>query len=227
MAETILIVDDEPAILDLVDYHLKAQGFFTLCAQDGPSALEVWEKERPDLVVLDVMLPGMDGLAVCRAIRRHSQTPVILLTARGEEIDRVLGLELGADDYMVKPFSPRELVARIRAILRRSQELQGKDLVRAGDMAIDLSGQKVTVNGKSVSLTFTEFSLLRCLAENKGRVLTRPFLLEKVWGFDFYGDSRTVDVHVRHLREKLETDPANPNLIETVRGVGYRLRNLP
>jgi len=227
LGEKVLIVDDEPTILDLLEFHLKREGYETLRAKDGPEALAIWEREDPGAVILDVMLPGMDGIAVCRSIRRQSMTPILLVTAKGEEEDRLRGLDTGADDYVVKPFSPREVVARLRAVLRRSGEGRPIPPVRLGDLVIDLDGQRVQRRGEPVNLTFTEFSLLRCLVANKGRVLTRPFLLEKVWGYDFYGDSRTVDVHVRHLREKLEDDPARPRLIETVRGVGYRFRDTP
>lgn len=223
MAERILIVDDEETILDLLEFHLQREGYRTLRATDGETALSLWETEQPEAVILDIMLPGADGLTVARTIRRSGMTPVILVSARGEEADRVRGLDIGADDYIVKPFSPRELLARVRAVLRRSRE-GSREVVEIGDLVVDLDAQSVTREGRAVALTYTEFALLRCLIAHRGRVLTRPFLLEKVWGFDFYGDSRTVDVHVRHLREKIERDPAHPAIIETVRGVGYRLR---
>lgn len=224
MGEKVLIVDDEPSILDLLEFHLQREGFETVRAEDGPTALAIWERDDPSAVILDVMLPGMDGLAVCRSIRRQRMTPVLLVTARGEEAERVRGLEIGADDYIVKPFSPREVVARVRAVLRRSRDGRTLRPMSIGTLTIDLDGQRVERDGTAVNLTFTEFALLRCLLLNQGRVLTRPFLLEKVWGYDFYGDSRTVDVHIRHLREKIEEDPSHPCLIETVRGVGYRFR---
>ena len=215
----VLVVEDEAAIRDLIAFHLSREGFTVLEAEDGLSAVATWQRERPDLVLLDLMLPEMDGLAVCRAIRRQAMTPILMLTAKGEEADRVSGLDLGADDYMVKPFSPRELVARVRALLRRTAP--DDELLRMGQLVMDRPAQRVTVSGQTVTLTLTEFSLLRCLLEHPGRVLSRRFLLQEVWGYDFFGDSRTVDVHIHHLREKLGDGAAL--VIETVRGAGYRL----
>ncbi|MCY0864562.1 MAG: response regulator transcription factor [Sulfobacillus sp.] len=219
----ILVVDDEPAILELVSYNLVREGFEVITEQDGEMGLTRAMNESFDLVVLDVMLPGRSGLDVCRAIRQTKDIPIIMLTARKDEVDRVLGLELGADDYVTKPFSPRELVARVKAILRRSAK--GRDTgdeIRFPGLTINLERRMVTVDGQPVNLTFTEFELLTILARHPGRAFSREELLVRVWGDDFYGDSRTVDVHVRHLREKLKEDPSSPRFIETVRGVGYR-----
>lgn len=215
----VLVVEDESAIRELIRFHLDREGFVVAEATDGMAALASWQSARPDLVVLDLMLPEMDGLAVCRAIRRQAMTPILMVTAKGDEADRVSGLDLGADDYMVKPFSPKELVARVRALLRRTAPTD--ELLRMGAVVLDRPGQRVTVAGEAVTLTLTEFSLLRCLLEHPGRVLSRRFLLQEVWGYDFFGDSRTVDVHIHHLREKIGESSAV--LIETVRGAGYRL----
>ncbi|MDA8064359.1 MAG: response regulator transcription factor [Thermaerobacter sp.] len=225
MAVRILLVDDEPPILELVSYNLRREGYEVRTARDGAGALEAFRRERPDLVILDLMLPGQDGYQVCRALREEGDVPILMLTARKEEEDRIRGLDLGADDYVTKPFSPRELAARVRAILRRSagKAPEGGRL-RCGDLALDLERRTVEVAGRSVNLTFTEFELLALLARSPGRVYTRELLLEKIWGYDYFGDIRTVDVHIRHLREKIEADPALPTFIETVRGVGYRFR---
>lgn len=219
---SVLIVEDEEAIRDLVAFHLEAAGFQVRQASDGVDGLRLALEEPPDLLLLDLMLPGLDGVALLRALRRESRVPVIMLTARTEEADRVRGLELGADDYVGKPFSPRELVARVKAVLRRTDP-PGERLA-AGGVEIDLSAHRCFVDGVERELTLTEFGILRTLMERPGQVLTRELLLEKVWGFDYYGDARTVDVHVRHLREKVEAEPSRPRLIETVRGVGYRFR---
>jgi DNA-binding response OmpR family regulator len=190
--------------------------------------LQLFEAEAPDLILLDLMLPEIDGFEVCRRIRKHSNVPIIMLTARGDDIDKVLGLELGADDYMTKPFNPRELVARVKAILRRSRsqalDPSGMRVIRLQDLEIDLFQHKVRVRDKEVDLTSKEFALLSLMASNPGRVFTREKLLEHVWGYDYYGDPRTVDVHIRHLREKIEPDPASPQLILTVWGAGYKFR---
>lgn len=240
MPSRVLVVDDEPSILELVRFTLEKEGFTTECVSSGRQALESVERSRPDLVLLDLMLPGMDGLEVCRQIRLKGSVPIIMLTAKASEVDKVVGLELGADDYVTKPFSPRELVARIRAVLRRSQAAQeqakgaaqpgataaGGEL-RAGGIVMDMARHQVQVDGRAVELTPKEYDLLRMLMANKGIVMTRELLLEKVWGYDFAGDTRTVDVHVVRLRQKLEDDPAHPRYIETVRGVGYRMREHP
>lgn len=223
----ILVVDDEEPIQELLKFNLEKEGYTVLMAFDGPSALKTIEEKLPDLVILDVMLPGMDGLEVCNQLRQDSKVrdiPVIMLTAKVEEIDKVLGLELGADDYLTKPFSPRELLARIRARLRRIKpQTQENELIR-GDLKIDLNRYQVLVRGEEVELTPKEFELLRVLAIHPGKVYSRDELLERVWGYDYAGDTRTVDVHVRHLRQKVEKDSSNPVYIETLRGIGYRLK---
>ncbi|MCL5116455.1 MAG: response regulator transcription factor [Firmicutes bacterium] len=219
----LLVVDDEKAIVELVAYHLTREGYQVETEEDGRAAVDRATHETFDLVILDVMLPGLSGLEACRAIRQSTDVPIIMLTARKDEVDRVLGLELGADDYVTKPFSPRELIARVKAILRRSAK--GRDdsgEIRFPGLEVDVERRSVLVDHKPVNLTFTEFELLTILARHPGRAFTRDELLVRVWGEDFYGDSRTVDVHVRHLREKLQEDPQNPRFIETVRGVGYR-----
>lgn len=236
MAFKVLIVDDEPSIVELVRFTLEKEGFRTEAATDGHQALEAVERSRPDLVLLDLMLPGIDGLDVCRQLRQKARIPIIMLTAKATEVDKVVGLELGADDYITKPFSPRELVARVRAVLRRSQAqaevpaaegpqpAAGQEL-RAGDIRMDVARHQVWVGERLVELTPKEYELLRTFMANKGIVLTRELLLDRVWGYDFAGDTRTVDVHVVRLRQKLEDDPAHPRYIETVRGVGYRMRD--
>ncbi len=218
--DRVLVVEDEDAIRELVAFHLEEAGHHVLHATDGEQAIAVARTEDLQLVVLDLMLPKMDGVAVLRELRRMGRVPVIMLTARTEEADRVRGLELGADDYMGKPFSPRELVARVKAVLRRTEP--PVDSLQAGGVLLDLTAHRCFVGDREVSLTLTEFGLLQALMERPGQVLTRELLLEKVWGYDFYGDARTVDVHVRHLREKVEEEPSQPRLVETVRGVGYR-----
>ncbi len=222
MAESILVVEDEAAIRTVVEYALKDAGFTVLCAARGDDALEQMETEDVDLVVLDLMLPGVDGLEVCRRIRATSQVPIIILSARSEELDKVLGLELGADDYVTKPFSPRELVSRVRANLRRARTTPERgQLLRAGDLEIDPVARSVTKNGEDVYLTFSEFELLHKLASTPRRVFTREELMNHLWQGSFFGDLRSVDVHVRHLRQKVEDDPSSPEVIRTVRGVGY------
>ncbi|MDA8193614.1 MAG: response regulator transcription factor [Thermaerobacter sp.] len=227
MAQKVLVVDDEAAISELVAYNLTREGFDVVTEDNGVSALARVDAEPPDLVILDVMLPGMSGLDVCRAIRQKTEVPIILLTARKDEVDRVLGLELGADDYVTKPFSPRELIARVKAILRRtgakSRDSAGE--IRASGLTVELERREAAVDGREINLTFTEFELLSILARHPGRAFTRDELLVRVWGSDFYGDARTVDVHIRHLREKLQDNLGSPRFIETVRGVGYRFRD--
>ncbi|AGA70206.1 response regulator with CheY-like receiver domain and winged-helix DNA-binding domain [Desulfitobacterium dichloroeliminans LMG P-21439] len=223
----ILVVDDDELIQELLKFNLEKEGYQVLMASDGPEALRVIKEKLPDLVVLDIMLPGMSGLEVCNQLRRVpklADLPVIMLTAKGEEIDKVLGLEIGADDYITKPFSPRELVARIRARLRRNKPSEeGADIVRQ-DLRIDLERFRVSVRGEYIELTPKEFELLRVLATHPGKVYTRDELLERIWGYEYAGDTRTVDVHVRHLRQKIEKDPSDPDYIETLRGIGYRLK---
>ncbi|RKO67435.1 response regulator transcription factor [Desulfofundulus salinus] len=233
----ILVVDDEEHIVELIRYNLEKEGYQVIAATDGNTAIEMARSQRPDLILLDVMLPGQDGLAVCRALQQEAETrhiPVIMISARGEELDKVLGLEMGADDYVTKPFSPRELVARVKARLRRaSVEGEGRGarpsggrLVR-GRLVIDQDRFLVTVDGIKQDLTPKEFELLRFLASEPGKVFSREYLLEQIWGYDYAGDSRTVDVHIRHIRQKLEQVPNAPQYIETVRGVGYRFREVP
>lgn len=229
MAEKILIVDDEKPIVDSIKYTLYREGYDVVVSYDGEDALEKFKKESPDLIILDIMLPKLSGLEVCRIIRRTSNVPIIMLTAKGEDMDRVIGLELGADDYVPKPFSMRELVARIKAVLRRAKipvaSTKTKEKLEFDDVVIDVVGRIVTKRGEPIDLSPKEFDLLVTLAENEGRVMSREYLLSHVWGEDFYGDDRTVDVHIRWLREKLEDDPSNPKYIQTVRGIGYILRS--
>ena len=225
MASRVLIVEDEPDIRDLLAFHLERDGFHVTKARSGGDALRHIQSGLPDLVLLDLMLPEVDGLEVCRRIRQDPRTtalPIVMLTAKGEEVDRILGLELGADDYIVKPFSPKEVVARVRAVLRRSRVLSGTAPVVSGRLTIDLERHTVVVAGATIELTPKEFDLLRALAEARGRVLSREFLLDRVWGYVAAGEieSRTVDVHVRRLRVKLGDEGGR---ITTVKGVGYRL----
>ncbi len=220
----ILVVDDEEPIRELLRFNLEKEGFEVMLAADGGQALEISHSLMPELVVLDIMLPGMDGLEVCRIMRQNPKLrdiPVILLTARAEESDKVLGLEC-ADDYLTKPFSPRELVARVKARLRRhGGNAKG---IAVGDLVIDAERFEVTRAGKTLDLTPKELDLLKFLASNPGKVFSRDYLLDRIWGYEFSGDTRTVDVHIRHLRQKVEADPANPSYIETIRGAGYRFR---
>jgi DNA-binding response OmpR family regulator len=228
-SSTILLVDDEDSIQKLLAYPLEREGYRVLQARDGEEALERFASERVDLVVLDIMLPKLDGLEVCKRLRAESEVPIIMLTARDDELDKVLGLELGADDYITKPFSIREFRSRVRALLRRAavsrQVDEGGELISAEGLTIDLARRLVEVEGKRVQLTYVEFELLRILASNPGRVYSRRMLLEALWGGADYREPRTIDVHIRHLREKLERDPADPEYILTVRGVGYRFRD--
>ena len=228
-SSTILLVDDEDSIQKLLAYPLEREGYRVLQARDGAEALERFASERVDLVVLDIMLPKLDGLEVCKRLRAESEVPIIMLTARDDELDKVLGLELGADDYITKPFSIREFRSRVRALLRRAavsrQVDEDGELISAEGLTIDLARRLVEVEGKRVQLTYVEFELLRILASNPGRVYSRRMLLEALWGGADYREPRTIDVHVRHLREKLEHDPADPEYILTVRGVGYRFRD--
>jgi len=227
-ASTILLVDDEDSIQKLLAYPLEHEGYKVVQAWDGEEALALFAAEPVDLVVLDIMLPKLDGLEVCKRIRATSQVPIIMLTARDDEFDKVLGLELGADDYITKPFSIREFRSRVRALLRRAgtQRVQGEpgELIVAEGITIDLGRRAVEIEERAVQLTYVEFELLRTMAAHPGRVYSRQMLLESLWGSSDYRDPRTIDVHVRHLREKLERDPKEPELIFTVRGVGYRFR---
>jgi DNA-binding response OmpR family regulator len=222
MGQRILVVDDEQSIRTIVEYALKDAGFDVVTAGRGDEALAVMERDPVDLVVLDVMLPGMDGLEVCQRIRAERSVPIIMLSARGEELDKVLGLELGADDYVTKPFSPRELVSRVKANLRRGKlDGEHEDSLRFGDLEIDPVARAVTRDGDELNLTLSEFEILLKLARSPRRVFTRQELMDHLWNGTFYGDLRSVDVHVRHLRQKIERDASNPSLIRTVRGVGY------
>ena len=228
MPRKILVIDDEPMIVESVSYNLKQEGYDVMTATDGETGLKLAETGDFDLILLDLMLPGMDGMEICQTIRKTSEIPIIMLTAKEGEIDRVLGLELGADDYVTKPFSMRELMARVKRVLKRSVvnlEMAGYgQSIISGRLEIDLLGHEVTVNGAAVNLSSKEFELLKVLASHPGQVLTREQLLDLVWGNDFYGDSRTVDVHIRWLREKIENDPGNPEYILTIRGTGYKFK---
>ncbi|HEU5099348.1 MAG TPA: response regulator transcription factor [Roseiflexaceae bacterium] len=223
---TVLIVDDEQRLRDLVRGYLEHEGFNVLTAADGQAALDLAHQRAPDVVVLDLMLPGLDGLEVCRRLRSFSDAYVIMLTAKAEEIDRIIGLEVGADDYVTKPFSPRELIARVRAVLRRPRSGATPHAVgnpqRFGHLTIDQERHEATLRGRPVALTALEFALLTTLAAHPGRVFTRDQLLEQVWGQDYFGDDHVVDVHIANLRKKLGDEPAAPAYIETVRGAGYR-----
>jgi two-component system alkaline phosphatase synthesis response regulator PhoP len=223
MNELILVVDDEPKIVKQARDYLEQGGYRVAVAGDGTTALAQARHERPDLVVLDLNLPGMDGLDVCRALRRESDVPIIMLTARVDETDRLIGLELGADDYITKPFSPRELVARVRAVLRRVQGgVRQPGLIRAGDLEIDLHGYRVSRGGEPIHLTRSEFNLLAILAQHPGQTFSRAQLLDRVHGVAYEGFDRSIDAHVKNLRRKLEPDPAEPLYVLTVYGVGYR-----
>jgi DNA-binding response OmpR family regulator len=228
-SSTILLIDDEDSVQKLLAYPLEREGFRVLQARDGEEALSRFAAEQVDLVVLDIMLPKLDGLEVCKRLRAESQVPIIMLTARDDELDKVLGLELGADDYITKPFSIREFRSRVRALLRRASAArqigQEGEVIGVGEMTITPARRTVEIRGEGVQLTYVEFELLRILASNPGRVYSRRMLLEALWGGADYREPRTIDVHVRHLREKLERDPAIPEYILTVRGVGYRFRD--
>ncbi|MEN4011208.1 MAG: response regulator transcription factor [Chloroflexota bacterium] len=234
MSEKILVVEDELTLQETLAYNLKRQGYDVATVGDGLLALETARQTHPDLVILDIMLPGMDGFEVCRILRQEMTTPVLMLTARDDEIDRVVGLEVGADDYMVKPFSMRELLARVKAMLRRVRLMREEfsaaaseggtlaQLLTFGDLVIDLTRREVRLDQQVIALKPKEYELLLFLAQHRGQVLSREFILERLWGWDYIGDSRTVDVHVRWLREKIEPHPAQPVRIVTVRGAGYR-----
>ena len=224
---TILLVEDERVLAETLRYNLEREGYQVLLASDGVQALDMARSMDPDLLVLDVMLPRLDGFSVCRMLRRDSNVPILMLTARESEIDRIGGLELGADDYVVKPFSLGELLARIRAILRRGRRETGtsdRELLRGGAISLDTGSRRAWRGEHELSLAAKEFDLLACLMRNQGMALSRDLLLERVWGHDFIGDTRTLDVHIRWLRSKLENDPSSPDYIQTVRGVGYRFQ---
>ncbi len=223
----VLVVEDDETLRESLRYTLSHEGYEVSAFADGPSGLHAAQNDEPDLVVLDLMLPGMDGIEVCRRIRRHSRAPIIMLTARREEVDKVLGLEAGADDYLTKPFSMRELVARLRAMLRRAdfaagQQTEAPPVVRSGDLTIDLRRREARLSGALLRLKPKEFDLLAFLARHPGQVFGREQLLNSVWGYEFFGGSRTVDVHIRWLREQIERDPSHPMRLQTVRGAGYR-----
>lgn len=225
----ILVVDDEKPIADILKFNLEKEGYSVELAYDGQEALEKTQRVNPDLILLDIMLPKIDGFAVCKKIRQNIQTPIIMLTAKEEEVDKVLGLELGADDYITKPFGMRELIARIKANIRRTDLMSNlqdapSNVREFGNLAIDLNRYEVRKNGEPLDLTLREFELLKYLAERENRVFSREQLLEEVWGYEYYGDIRTVDVTVRRLREKLEDDSSNPKYIMTKRGIGYYFR---
>ena len=225
---TILLVDDEPTLVEALQYNLTKEGYRVITAYDGVQALKQVHDTDPDLIILDLMLPRMDGLEVCRTLRRDSTVPIIMLTAKDTEVDTVLGLELGADDYLTKPFRLRELLARVKAQLRRSDMPKPSrepelDRVQFGRITIERDSRRVFRDDTEIVLTLKEYDLLDYLRGNAGKVMSREVLLDKVWGYEYAGDSRTVDVHIRWLREKIEEDPANPRHIKTVRGIGYRL----
>lgn len=231
MAEKVLVVEDEPALLETLTYNLTRQGYQVETATDGQRAVELARQQHPDLIVLDLMLPKLDGFEVCRILRQEMSSPILILTARDDEIDRVIGLELGADDYMTKPFSMREFLARVKAQLRRvrlireemeSADILPREIIKFSNLTLDLTRREVLLNEKALMLKPKEFDLLLFLARHRGQVLTRELILERVWGWDFSGGSRTVDVHIRWLREKIEADPSEPTRIITVRGAGYR-----
>jgi two-component system alkaline phosphatase synthesis response regulator PhoP len=219
----VLVVDDDPGIVKVVRAYLQQDGFQVVVAYDGKKAMQIARHEKPDLVVLDLMLPEMDGWDVCRALRKESEVPIVMLTARVEESDKLVGLELGADDYVTKPFSPRELVARVRAVLRRVQGLPLEpERISRRDITVDIARHAVTIGDKSVDLTPTEFDLLATLMRDPGRAFTRSQLLEQTQGYAYDGYERTIDVHIKNLRKKIEADPGNPQRIKTVYGVGYK-----
>ncbi|MEW6406722.1 MAG: response regulator transcription factor [Chloroflexota bacterium] len=231
MTKKVLVVEDEPALQETLSYNLEREGYQIEIVGDGVEALKLARESQPDLIVMDIMLPGMDGLEVTRILRQEMSVPIIMLTARDDEIDRVLGLEIGADDYLTKPFSMRELLARVKAQLRRvrliheeisAQEKPSEAELIFGNLSINPARREASINGEAIPLKPKEYELLQYLLEHRGHVLTRDHVLEQVWGWDFSGGSRTVDVHIRWLREKIEPDPSNPSRIVTVRGIGYR-----
>jgi len=223
----VLVVEDEESFIEALQVGLSREGYKVEVARDGMEALEVFERCKPDLVLLDVMLPRMSGVDVCRELRRRSSVPIIMVTAKSSEVDVVVGLEVGADDYVSKPYRIRELVARMRAAMRRTGDQTGEidlgDAVAVGDLVVDADRHVVTVAGREVTMPLKEFELVHLLAVNAGRVLTRETLIDRIWGFDYVGDTKTLDVHIKRLRSKIEPDPANPTRITTVRGVGYRM----
>jgi two-component system, OmpR family, response regulator len=227
MVEKVLVVEDDANLLETLKYNLKKESYAVVTAVDGEQAVEVARREKPDLILLDIMLPKLSGYEVCRILRKEMTAPVLMLTARAEETDKIVGLEIGADDYVTKPFSMRELIARVRAMLRRTRimetSLPEADIIRIGDIQIDIARHRALLNDIVIELNPKEFDLLTFMARNKGLVFSREQLLEKVWGYDYAGDTRTVDVHIRWLRQKIEADPGNPKYVVTVRGTGYKL----
>lgn len=225
----ILVVEDEASFSDALAYLLGKEGFEVIVADTGPAAIEQFDRHGADLVLLDLMLPGLSGTEVCRQLRTRSNVPIIMLTAKDAEVDKVVGLELGADDYVTKPYSSRELIARIKAVLRRgvpdSDVHADFDVVSVGPIKLDTARHQASINGAPVGLPLKEFELLEFLMRNAGRVLTRSQLIDRVWGGDYFGDTKTLDVHIKRLRSKIEADPANPVLIQTIRGLGYKLEN--
>jgi two-component system response regulator RegX3 len=222
----ILVVEDEETLAEAISFLLSKEGFEVEIAEDGPAAIAAFEKNGADLILLDLMLPGLSGTEVCRQIRAKSSVPIIMLTAKDSEIDKVVGLEIGADDYVTKPYSSRELIARIRAVLRRGETgdaVSADGVLSVGPIRLDSDRHVISVNGEQVALPLKEFELLEFLMRNSGRVLTRMQLIDRVWGSDYVGDTKTLDVHIKRLRAKVEKDPANPELIQTVRGMGYKL----
>jgi len=225
--EKILIVDDEEHIIELLKFNLLNAGYEVLTANDGIDAVKIAKAEKPSLLLLDLMLPGIDGFDVCKEIKRNNEmknTSIVMLTAKGEELDKILGLELGADDYITKPFSVRELLARVKAVLRRTNSFNDPEdeIYDSQNLKVDFERHEVSVNSEKVDLTLKEFELLQILIKNKGKILKRETLLDKIWGYEYIGETRTVDVHIRYLRKKIEEDDKNPRFIETIRGVGYR-----
>jgi DNA-binding response OmpR family regulator len=228
MSDKILVVEDDANLLEAIKYNLRKEGYDFVTANDGEQALAAARKEKPDVIILDIMLPKIDGFEVCRILRKEMTSPILMLTAKADETDKIVGLEIGADDYMTKPFSMRELLARIRSMLRRlkmsaTTAARTPALMKIGDLEVDISRHTAALAGKTLELSPKEFDLLVFLAKNKGLVFNREQLLEKVWGYDFAGDTRTVDVHIRWLRQKIEPDTAHPQYLVTVRGTGYKL----
>lgn len=226
--EKILIVDDEEHIVELIKFNLEKNKYNVIVAHNGLEAIKLAKKEMPQLMLLDLMLPGMDGYDICKEIRKDpnlSGMPIIMITAKSEEFDKILGLELGADDYITKPFSVRELMARVKAVLRRSNSPTDDNVIKFSNVVINFSKHEVSKDGEAIELTLKEFELLEILCKNKDKVMTREFLLDKIWGYEYIGETRTVDVHIRHLRKKIEVDDKNPKFIQTVRGIGYRFNS--
>lgn len=219
----ILLIEDEDSIRESVAFLLEKEGFIVVQENDGLRGVETFEKENSDLILLDLMLPGLDGLEVCKRIRKSSNVPIIMLTAKDTELDKVLGLELGADDYITKPFSSRELTARVKAILRRVKEsFEANDVVETKTVVVDPLKHKVFVRGEEIKLPLKEFDLLLYLSQNPGRVLTREQIIDRIWGHDYFGDTKTLDVHIKRIRSKIEKNPNNPEIIQTIRGLGYK-----